>query len=320
MYDRVVRPETLLGTGAGHDKREVCEETHQTSNLKCDCKEPLRDAELTAHVTSGQDVFQHKFKSPPAHNKVSLYLDSVTPTLNLRPLSSEGPFVFGYVFCFGLMGVLSVQCFFYFRKFPRDQIGTKLLVALVLFLESLITLFALHGFWISVIVQSSDLSAIVGAGIGGKYLSPAPIWSFVGMAILTGLVSSITHGFFCWRIWIFRQSQVVPVLVMMVSLLQCAMVCYGSIKYGLVPDLTASHPMPFYVPLWLCGSLVCDLTITAYMTTILLRGRSGLKSTQSILTKVIKLNLEAGLVTTTAAVVELILAIAFRVTMYHLAV
>ncbi|KAG8221285.1 hypothetical protein J3R82DRAFT_1451 [Butyriboletus roseoflavus] len=228
--------------------------------------------------------------SPTSHTP-----SSVSPLTSLRihqcipaPSSTidQGPFVFGYAFSFVLMGVLSAQCceqialrnqldldtekktVCYFRKFPDDRVGTKILVALILFLESLITIFALHGFWASVIVRGSDLSAIVGTGIGGQYLSSTPIWSFVAIAILTGLVSSITHAFCCWRIWIVGQSLVVPVFVMMVSLIQCAMVSYGAVKYGLVPDLTAKHPMPFYVPLWLSSSLVCDLAITTSMTSI----------------------------------------------------
>ncbi|KAH7927443.1 hypothetical protein BV22DRAFT_1045366 [Leucogyrophana mollusca] len=232
---------------------------------------------------------------------------------------SEGPFVIGYTLCFGLMGVLAVQTFIYFNRFPNDRMWIKILVSIVFLLESLITVFAFHGFWTGVTVHGSDLSAIVAAGQGGVSLQPDPLWSFEALAPLTGLVSSLTHGFFCWRIWAVRHSIFVPVLVMMVSLLQFAMVTYGGIKFGLVPDLDANHPMPFYLPIWLCGSLLCDLAISVYMTMSLLQGKSNFKATRSLSMKLIRLTIETGLVTTTAALIELILAIAFRVTMYHLA-
>ncbi|KAG8221286.1 hypothetical protein J3R82DRAFT_1452, partial [Butyriboletus roseoflavus] len=51
-----------------------------------------------------------------------------------------------------------------------------------------------------------------------------------------------------------------------------------------------------------------------------LRSKSEFRSTQSLSRKLIKLTIETGLVTTTAAVVELVLAIAYRVTLYHLAI
>lgn len=233
----------------------------------------------------------------------------------------EGPFVIGYTCCFTLMGILLVQCVIYFSRFPKDRIWTKVLVSVIMLLETIITVFAFHGFWIGATQNGSNLSWVVAVGIGGQQLAPDPLWSFIALAPLTGLVSSLTHGFFCWRIWAVSKSIIVPVLVMMLSLVQLAMVTYGGVVYGLVPDINIDHPMPFYVPVWLVGSLVCDSVITVYMTLSLVQcnEKSGFKHTKSLFAKLIKLTIETGLVTTTAALIELVLAIAFRVTMYHIA-
>lgn len=198
---------------------------------------------------------------------------------------------------------------------------TKVLVSVILLLETIITVFVFHGFWIGATQHGSNLSWVVAVGIGGQQLVPDPLWSFVALAPLTGLVSSLTHGFFCWRIWAVRKSMIVPALVMTLSLVQFAMVTFGGVVYGLVPDTNVDRPMPFYVPVWLVGSLVCDSVITVYMTISLVdcSEKSGFMHTKSLLTKLIKLTIETGLVTTTAALIELILAIAFRVTMYHIA-
>ncbi|KAF8554943.1 hypothetical protein OG21DRAFT_1005789 [Imleria badia] len=56
---------------------------------------------------------------------------------------------------------------------------------------------------------------------------------------------------------------------------------YGGVVYDLVPDLDISHPMPFYIPVWLCDSLFCDLMITVYMTLTLLHAKSKLRNTWS---------------------------------------
>jgi len=231
----------------------------------------------------------------------------------------DAPFVIGYTFCFGLMGVLSVQCFIYFNQFQNDRRWTKALVSLVFLIETLITIFAFHGFWVGTTQNGGDLSTVVAIGQGGTQLIPDPLWSFVAIAPLTGLVSSLTHGFYSWRIWAVSRSIIVPVMVMLISLLQFAMVTYGAVAYGLVPDLNVSHPMPFYIPIWLVGSLVCDFVITAYMTYFLLRNKSEFKNTRSLATKLIKLTIETGLITTTAALTELVCAVAFRVTTYHIA-
>ncbi|KAJ8589649.1 hypothetical protein M405DRAFT_202368 [Rhizopogon salebrosus TDB-379] len=217
------------------------------------------------------------------------------------------------------MGILSVQCFIYFNQFPNDRRWIKALVSLVFLIETLITVFAFHGFWVGTTLYGGDLSTIVAVGQNGKLLTPDPLWSFVAIAPLTGLVSSLTHGFFSWRIWAVSRSIVVPVMVMLISLLQFAMVTYGGIVYGLVPDLDVSHPMPFYIPIWLVGSLVCDFVITAYMIYFLLQNKSEFKNTRSLSAKLIRLTIETGLVTTTAALTELVFAVAFRVTTYHIA-
>lgn len=198
---------------------------------------------------------------------------------------------------------------------------TKVLVSVILLLETIITVFAFHGFWIGATQHGSNLSWVVAVGIGGQQLVPDPLWSYVALAPLTGLVSFLTHGFFCWRIWAVRKSMIVPVFVMLLSLVQFAMVTYGGVVYGLVPDIELDNPMPFYVPVWLVGSLVCDSVITVYMTLSLVQcnERSSFKHTKSLMAKLIKLTIETGLVTTTAAIIELVLAIAFRVTMYHIA-
>ncbi|KAG2153280.1 hypothetical protein DEU56DRAFT_955304 [Suillus clintonianus] len=258
------------------------------------------------------------FGPPPEDILLKMILDDDQGTFDTL---DEGPFVIGYTCCFVLMGILLVQCFIYFNRFPNDRMWTKALVSVTLLLETLITVFVFHGFWIGATQRGSNLSMVVATGVGGQRLDPDPLWSYVALAPLTGLVSSLTHGFFCWRIWAVRNSMIVPVLVMMVSLVQFAMVTYGGVVYGLVPDLTDDRPMPFYVPVWLVGSLVCDSVITVYMTLSLIHcnEKSGFKHTKSLFKKLIKLTIETGLITTTAALIELVLSIAFRVTLYHIA-
>ncbi|KAH7907507.1 hypothetical protein BJ138DRAFT_493527 [Hygrophoropsis aurantiaca] len=120
---------------------------------------------------------------------------------------------------------------------------------------------------------------------------------------------------------------------MMVSLFQFSMVTYGGIMHGLCPTLTVKtasaqyvynvySDFEFFIPIWLGGSLVCDTIITVYMTIILRQegAKSSFQSTKSLTTKLIKLAIETGLVTTLAAVIELILATAMSQTVWHLAI
>ncbi|KAH7911308.1 hypothetical protein BJ138DRAFT_935889 [Hygrophoropsis aurantiaca] len=215
-------------------------------------------------------------------------------------LDQPAPFTIGYALSFMLMGFLTLQICIFFSRRSEDPLWMKV--------------FAIFSLDIN-----TTLLPIV-------YPDMKVIWCFQWLAWLTGFVSSLAHGFFCWRIWALKHCYFIPVLVMMVSLLQFSMVAYGGITGGLVP--TSMHlsgadvPLNFYIPIWLCGSLFCDMCITIYMTLVLRQERNNatFKITRSLSTRLIKLIVETGLITTIAALVELVLAIYYSSTLYHLAV
>ncbi|KAH7911304.1 hypothetical protein BJ138DRAFT_1101147 [Hygrophoropsis aurantiaca] len=231
-----------------------------------------------------------------------------------------GPLVIGYSLSFGLMGFLTLQTYIYFKRFSTDPKGLKAFgkwfgVWVLFITELLVSGFTLHGFWVGATFHS--LVDIIGALLTASGAVPEVLWSLQALACFTGFVSFITHGFFCWRIWCLKRSCLVPTLVMM---------------YGLCPTLTVEtesaqyvynvySDFEFFIPIWLGGSLVCDTIITVYMTIILRQegAKSSFQSTKSLATKLIKLAIETGLVTTLAAVIELILATAMSQTVWHLA-
>ncbi|KAH7929918.1 hypothetical protein BV22DRAFT_1116491 [Leucogyrophana mollusca] len=244
-----------------------------------------------------------------------------------------GALVIGYTLSFVLMGFLTLQTYIYFTRYSTDRKELRAYVCLLFFTELLISIFTFHGFWIGatsgnllfIINDTNDISVA-----NGNYYtdsnSPAILWSLQALACLTGFVSFITHGFFCWRMWSLTQSLPLPAFVMMASLLQFSMVSYGGIQYGLSPSIYSydqnTATMEVFTPVWLCGSLLCDTIITVYMTAVLRRegAKSPFQDTKSLTAKLVRLTIETGLVTTVAAVVELILATALRETVWHLAV
>ncbi|KIJ04869.1 hypothetical protein PAXINDRAFT_183038, partial [Paxillus involutus ATCC 200175] len=141
----------------------------------------------------------------------------------------NGPFVIGYTLCFGLMGVLAVQSFVYFTRFADDKKGVKALVMVILLLETLMTIFAFHGFWITSTYYVDEYP-------DSATLSLAPnLWSFIALGPMTGLVTTLTHGFFCWRISIIRQSLRIPIGVMTLSLVQLASIIFLEFTSELFP-------------------------------------------------------------------------------------
>ncbi|KAI9453810.1 hypothetical protein HD554DRAFT_2318046 [Boletus coccyginus] len=252
----------------------------------------------------------------------------------------NGPFVIGYTLCFGLMGALAVQaCVYtlafshkphdvshgltifsdiYFTRFTDDRRAIKTFVTIVLLLETLLTGAVFVDFWIS--------------STNGLVLESAasPTASF-GLAPITGLVTTLTHGFFCWRIYSLRKFRLLSLPIMMVSLLQLASIIYFALTNGLIPsqdtytnispsDYQISSKLDPWLVIWLGSSVVCDLAITICMILCLRPSDSHFRSNKSIMVKLTRLTIETGLVTTVAALLELILGLAFQNTYYHIAV
>ncbi|EGO01080.1 hypothetical protein SERLA73DRAFT_179133 [Serpula lacrymans var. lacrymans S7.3] len=245
---------------------------------------------------------------------------------------------FGYVLSFAFFGVLVVQTFIYQTRFPNDRMVMRYFIWAVLLLEALSCVFTLIAFGkglslacLACAVNPTQwplymgFSCILPPGIVGE---GPPAWSFLVLSILTGLISSMVHGFFCWRLWVINKSLIVPCVVMMISLLQCIIVIYDATGNITAQKEYSANPQAISLGgdsaawsdyLWLGSSFVCDIIITVQTTRLLfkLKSASGIKNTKSLLSKLIKLTFETGMVTSVATLVELIMAVTLP-QYYHL--
>ncbi|KAI9453816.1 hypothetical protein HD554DRAFT_514854 [Boletus coccyginus] len=232
----------------------------------------------------------------------------------------NGPFVVGYSLCFGLMGALAVQAYIYFTTFTGDRRIIKAFVSAVLLLETLLTGVVFAGFWAS---STQEFPLMVPSLLVAKPVVIAPI---------SGLVTTLTHGFFCWRIASLRKFRLLPFPIMMVSLLQLASIIYFGVENKLYPSNESLIASPSsdstqisttlspWLVIWLGSSFVCDLAITVCMILCLRPSNSHFRRNKSTMVKLTRLAVETGLVTTVAAVLELILGLAFQTSYYHIAV
>ncbi|KAF8438513.1 hypothetical protein L210DRAFT_3544239 [Boletus edulis BED1] len=118
---------------------------------------------------------------------------------------------------------------------------------------------------------------------------------------------------------------------MMVSLLQLASIIIFAFRDGLLPGSatitgvdndgpSVSYTLSPWLVTWLGSTLVCDLAITICMILSLRPSNSHFSSSKSTLVKLTRLTIETGLVTSVAALLELILGVAYEQYLYHIAV
>ncbi|KAJ3731558.1 hypothetical protein DFJ43DRAFT_1155521 [Lentinula guzmanii] len=169
---------------------------------------------------------------------------------------TDVPIFLGYIFCYFLSGILVVQVFMYYLSFRRiDSRYLKLTVLAVFFVESLSTVFA--------------TMIVVMALIKDGYLSYSIVlWGFKAVALLSGLVCSMVHVFYCWRIHILGGRWIIIIAIMILSVTQCVMVSlsgFGAFEDGDVLGAgtqTIKEPWTLLFNVsWLAGAAICDIII-----------------------------------------------------------
>ncbi|RDX42206.1 hypothetical protein OH76DRAFT_1318931, partial [Lentinus brumalis] len=214
--------------------------------------------------------------------------------------------LFGHLFNYGLFGVLSVQVYIYYASFPADP---KYLKALIY------GLFAIE--CAQVAVATSDAYAVFGAGYG-NFEALTGVHLLWMTPIFSSIVSSSVQCFYAWRIYHLAEKSVY-LSVLIVALTQGS----GCMASGITVHLLGSSDAGIQrtrasTTVWLAGSLACDVLIAGSMLFFLSRKKQGLAS-DAMLSRIIRLTVETGVLTATIACIDLVLFLAFPTANYHFA-
>ncbi|KAJ7041726.1 hypothetical protein C8F04DRAFT_1078533 [Mycena alexandri] len=228
----------------------------------------------------------------------SLMAPLVIPGVNVPLLT--GPMVLGFMWSFGLYGVLVVQVYIYSQLSPKDRIEIKWLVWVLFFLESVFMFFQMIAAWL-----------LFGSGWGDVDRLFAFNWSWVPLVLLNGLLAGIAQGFYTWRIWQLMNRVIwLPLLIICIIILQMAATFYFGIRIQVMGDsYEAVYSVSREITLWLSADLVADNLITISLVTILSRRKSKtlFSQTAGMINRLIRFSIESGAVTSIGAIMELTL-------------
>jgi len=219
------------------------------------------------------------------------------PGVNIPLL--EGPLVLGYMWSYMLYGILIVQMYLYWINFPKDQVGIKIYVWFMFLLETIFTIFTTIAAWDQ-----------FGANWGDPQSLLVIDWSWEPLPSLNGLIAMMVQSFYIWRIFNLTRNVYIAILIECVSLMQCVMAWYFGITVSLEGrGVDKLFGLTSIISAWLVGAAVCDVLITVVIVFVLSRAnkRTKFKQTTDAITRLIRFTVETGLITSFAAVVELIL-------------
>ncbi|KAH7929133.1 hypothetical protein BV22DRAFT_143505 [Leucogyrophana mollusca] len=116
-----------------------------------------------------------------------------------------GPLVMGFLFNWGLLGILSVQTVIYHLSFPHDTVAVKALV---------------YGIFVAGCVQTAlitqDAFQWLVYSWGSMERLEAINLSWFDVPVMDGCISATVQLFFCWRIRVLGDMKVLPLIIAMV--------------------------------------------------------------------------------------------------------
>lgn len=238
---------------------------------------------------------------PPSFTARSSDMSVTLPPLPTNIAAKTGPRLLGYLFHWGLFGILTTQVYMYYIAFPNDSLKSKVLVYTVYALE------------IAQTVMSTMTAFHVFATGYGDFDAYNDIWIvWFSVPLMSGIVAFLAEAFYAYRVRILSGSLVVSGVIFLLALFQLA----GSIASAVVVKEAVLFSRllgpRFYITsaVWNGGSALCDVVIALCMTYYLSRRRSqGLKSTQATIKRLIVLVIETGTVTAVFAILTLILTV-----------
>ncbi|PBK66286.1 hypothetical protein ARMSODRAFT_1006054 [Armillaria solidipes] len=219
----------------------------------------------------------------------------------------SGPYIVGCLLNWGLFGTLSVQLYLYYLAFPDDRRFTKYLVYGVYVIEFVQTMLIAH-----------DAFAMYGYGFGDIDALARMDYEWLSVPIMSAIVACVGQVFYAYRIFIVSKSQIIPILVICVSLtssVAAVILGIGTFQDGNNTEMAnremAHRKNQIAAGIWCGASALCDILIAICMTYYLMRSTTNFRRTRMLVTKIIRLTIETGSVTAVVALLTLILFFAF---------
>ncbi|KAF9041518.1 hypothetical protein BJ165DRAFT_291045 [Panaeolus papilionaceus] len=217
--------------------------------------------------------------------------------MDVQPLF--GPMLIG-VFCSMILyGVVLSQFYTYYITSKNDPARIRYLVLYLFIVETIHTGFAMLMLYQPLIIHFGDERAISQFPAA---LTSGPILS---VAISTPIQIFIGH-----RIHRLQASFWVAGIVALLAVISC---CGGVwttviiIMFRVFSKKPETHPP---VMLWLIGSAVADIFITMSLSYSLWVRKTGIRATDAIITRIIVYTIQTGLLTSIAAILDVVLLIA----------
>ncbi|KAH9948270.1 hypothetical protein B0H21DRAFT_249705 [Amylocystis lapponica] len=208
---------------------------------------------------------------------------------------------FGLIFAVSFVGMLFLgivvaQMYLYYTRYPRDPLWIKLFVAWVFTLDvcgGIFTIWWLYYMFIS--------------NWGNFKVFEAGNWLLCTDPLLLGLLACSVQLFFARRVKILTNNIWLTLMICACALATLAGAFGSMAEFLILEQFALLYKMRAVAILWLLPGCIADLTITISLSWFLRKKKSGFKTTDRLVDKIVRLTIQNGLLTTAVAAVDLIL-------------
>ncbi|KAF8071611.1 hypothetical protein FPV67DRAFT_884030 [Lyophyllum atratum] len=215
--------------------------------------------------------------------------------------STVGAFEIGVMVSLFLFGLVTVQTFSYYKKFPNDPWQMRTFVAIIWTLELAHTALTAHSvYWMTVINY----------GRSETLMDFSP--SLIAAVVLSGIIGPSIQAFFAHRVHRLSRRLIIPCICWLLSVLRCISVCAVAAAAhiaGNVIDFTRNWK--WLLASSLAISTVVDVLIAGSLCFYLWHGReSTFQRTKRMVDRLIVWSIQTGLLTSIGTLTMLILFLA----------
>ncbi|KAF8173013.1 hypothetical protein K438DRAFT_2023618 [Mycena galopus ATCC 62051] len=218
------------------------------------------------------------------------------------------PTLIGFILATAAYGIGVLQCYLYYKNYPKDGTALKIIVLVILIVDTGATASMAYSVYDSLITHFGDLAY-------AAIINPASPWENLFQALLPFIAQCL----FAWQIWGISRSKIATGVIVLLSLTSFALgivVTYHIARFTQIASL-ASRTIKIVTGMIEGTSSLCDILITTTLIYVLRSKRStGISATERMMDTLILYIIARGTLTAIAQILYLAINLAFPDQLY----
>ncbi|KAK1231373.1 hypothetical protein PQX77_005515 [Marasmius sp. AFHP31] len=199
-----------------------------------------------------------------------------------------GVYLLGILLNTYLFGLVSYQFIVYKNTVFNDPLWIKSFVAVLFFLDLLHSAVEFYGAWEMCVTNYANPAALARVS-----------WTIPFTAATTAVCALLAQAFLGHRVLILTKNKVVVAVIGLLSLVGCIFGIVAGIKSGIIAEIAKFDALQPYVIAWYILILynkptAADVLITAVLSIVLSRSRTGFRRTDNIINRLIRGAVQTG--------------------------